>query len=308
MALKACALTSAFSAALRPGAARLRCRPSAIRRSSSSSSSADIPWHAAADEAAAAMRDAESILFVTGAGISADSGMPTYRGVSGLYEKADTPEGLAIEECLSGGMLAANPDLTWKYLLQIERACRESKPNRVHHIIAGLGKKKRVTVLTQNVDGLHLEAGSGDVIEIHGNVHRLECTSCGAKTTAENYVEIEKAPVPPVCSSCGGMIRPQVVLFDEALPADEIQRLDAAVNLRRMSGADGDGGPANGRFDVSVLVGTTAGFRYIVEAAWSARTKIEINPGETPVSNLVTIRVQAGAAESLGYMFPEEGL
>src|SRR5947209_5837685 len=106
------------------------------------------------------LRQSRSLLFITGAGLSADSGLPTYRGVGGLYNGRDPEEGLPIEVLLSGDCFAARPELTWKYLLQIERAGRGAKPNRGHEVIAALESRfERVWVLTQNVDGLHRRAG-----------------------------------------------------------------------------------------------------------------------------------------------------
>ena len=84
------------------------------------------------------VREARHILFITGAGISADSGLPTYRGVGGLYEEADTAEGYAIEDALSGEMLETRPALTWKYLAQIEANCRQARPNEAHQAMAAL--------------------------------------------------------------------------------------------------------------------------------------------------------------------------
>src|ERR1700722_17032770 len=102
------------------------------------------------------LRRPRSILFVTGAGMSADSGLPTYRGVGGLYECDQTEEGFAIEEMLSGEMFHQRPALTWKYLRQIEQACRGAKFNRGHAVIAAMDQHfPRVWRLTQNVDAFH---------------------------------------------------------------------------------------------------------------------------------------------------------
>src|ERR1700759_4605688 len=100
--------------------------------------------------------DAHRILFLTGAGLSADSGMPTYRGVGGLYVDTKTDEGFPIEVALSGPMFRRSPELTWKYLWQIGSACVGARPNPAHEFMARLeSEKSEVWVLTQNVDGLH---------------------------------------------------------------------------------------------------------------------------------------------------------
>ncbi len=240
---------------------------------------------AAIREFAGLLRNARRILFITGAGISADSGLPTYRGVGGLYEDGLTVEGLSIEEALSGPMFRARPDLTWKYLAQIERACRGALPNAAHLGIAALESgREQVAVLTQNVDGLHEAAGSRDVIEIHGNLRHLQCTRCGTTQQVEDYAALT---IPPACGRCGGMVRPQVVLFGESLPGSALRRLRDALQA----------GP-----DLVCTIGTSSVFPYIVEPVWWARQvgipTVEINPGESEVSAVVQLRLPMGAAEA----------
>ena len=125
------------------------------------------------------MKEARRVLFITGAGLSADSGLPTYRGVGGLYNQECDVEGLAIEELLSGPMLQARPDICWRYIAQIEEACRGAQPNIGHRFMAWLERQRgEVVVLTQNVDGLHRAAGTQQIIEIHGSIHPLYCVEC----------------------------------------------------------------------------------------------------------------------------------
>ncbi len=235
-------------------------------------------------EIASRLRDAHSVLFVTGAGVSADSGLPTYRGIGGLYEESHTDDGIPIEVALSGQMFQREPALTWKYIYQIECSCREARPNRAHEVIAALERRfNRAWVLTQNVDGLHRAAGSENIIEIHGDVHRLICTRCGHRYAVENYASIE---VPPACPECQGLVRPEVVLFGEMLPSAEIQVLSREL----MRG-----------FDAVFSIGTTSVFPYIAEPIVDARRRgaltVEINPGNTEVSHIVDYRLKAGAAE-----------
>lgn len=229
-----------------------------------------------------------SVLFMTGAGLSADSGLPTYRGVGGLYEGQSVEEGIPIEEALSGTMFRRNPDLTWKYIRQIEAACRGAGPNRAHEVMAALEKRlSRVVVLTQNVDGLHRVAGSNEVIEIHGNVHDLRCTFCGWTHRVTDYGELSEGT--PECPSCGSLVRPRVVLFGEMLPSQGIERLDAEL--------------ARG-FDVLFSVGTTSVFPYISAPVYRVNREggltVEINPGESEVSHVVHQRLRIGAADALG--------
>lgn len=233
---------------------------------------------------AAWVREAERILFITGAGISADSGLPTYRGVGGLYDDAGTEDGVDIEDALSGPMMARRPELCWKYIAQVERACRGAAPNRAHEVIAALARPGRhVVVLTQNVDGLHRAAGSEDVIEIHGNVHELHCTRCAWERVVPDYEAL--GPLPPRCPACNAVVRPRVVLFQEMLPTGAIDRLRAEVSRG---------------FSLVVSVGTTAVFPYIaapvrMAKSWGVPT-VEINPGTSQVSHLVDLHLPARAA------------
>ena len=112
-------------------------------------------------EVAKHLSEARSALFITGAGISAESGLPTYRGVGGLYEEAVTDEGIPIEVALSGPMFRRRPELTWRYLTRLEKATRRAAPSEAHRRLAELERRiPRAWLLTQNVDGLHHAAGS----------------------------------------------------------------------------------------------------------------------------------------------------
>lgn len=231
------------------------------------------------------LRGARRIAFFTGAGISAESGLPTYRGVGGLYNDMTIDEGLPIEEILSGDTFAHDPALTWKYLFEIERACRGARPNLAHALIADLERTHEVCVITQNVDGFHVEAGSSDVIELHGRLRELRCTQCGAPSTCRDFDGLH---LPPRCTTCAGILRPEVVLFGEMLPLRAVARYEAA--LRR-------------GFDVVFAIGTTAGFPYIhdpiARCARELVPTIEINPDRTPLSSVVTHRFDCGAAAAL---------
>jgi NAD-dependent deacetylase len=232
------------------------------------------------------MQTSRSILFVTGAGLSADSGLPTYRGVSGLYEGRDAEEGLPIEALLSGDCFQARPDLTWKYLLQMERAGRGAKPNRGHEVIAEAESRfERVWVLTQNVDGLHRRAGSRNVIDIHGDLRRLRCVRCPYEHTVADYTDLS---APPRCPDCEGVVRPDVVLFGEVLPARQVAMYDTETKRG---------------FDLVFSVGTTSVFPYIsapvLDAYHMRKPSVEINPGETDVTKFVTVKLRLGAATAL---------
>lgn len=238
------------------------------------------------EEIAALLNSSRRTLFITGAGISADSGLPTYRGIGGLYEDDLTEEGIPIEEALSGTMLRRRPEITWKYLAQIERNCRHAGPNPAHRAIARLEQElPYVMVLTQNVDGLHRAAGSSNVVEIHGDVHRLHCTACGHR---EQVASLEGRSLPPRCPACGGTMRPEVVLFGEMLPEAELDRYVDALE---------EG------FDLVFSIGTTSIFPYIaqpvIQAIHAGVPTVEINPGRTQLSDHVDYQLPLGAAQVL---------
>jgi NAD-dependent deacetylase len=238
-------------------------------------------------EVARELSRARRVLAITGAGISADSGMPTYRGVGGLYDGGPTEDGVAIEDALSGDMLRQRPELCWKYLGEIERATRSARPNAGHRALAQLAPRyARFTVLTQNVDGFHRAAGSEDLIEIHGNLHRLHCCLCPYELETADYAGLL---IPPSCPHCAGLVRPRVVLFGEALPEPELTRLYELL----------DEG-----VDLVLSIGTTSVFPYIAApmlmAAQRGLPSVEINPGDSEVSHLARYRIRERAAVALG--------
>lgn len=247
---------------------------------------------------------ASRVLYITGAGVSADSGLPTYRGVGGLYDSGTTDEGVPIEVALSGQMLARRPEICWKYMLQIERACRGAAPNRAHEVIASLQQRGgEAWLLTQNVDGLHARAGSDPLIEIHGNLQTLYCTSCSWKARVDDFLALEPelgtpdAPKTPRCPECGAMVRPEVVLFGEMLPPHAISNLERELQAG---------------FDAVVSVGTTSAFPYIaapvVMAKRAGKPTVEINPGRTEVSDVVDLRIQSSAADTFSTLAQMMGL
>jgi NAD-dependent deacetylase len=238
------------------------------------------------DRIVADLRQCDSILFVTGAGMSADSGLPTYRGVGGLYNRGETEEGHAIEEMLSGAMFARRPEWTWKYLRQVENACRGATFNRGHTVLAEMERHfARVWALTQNVDGFHRAAGSGNVIDIHGDLRQIRCTACPHRVTVADYAGLDDLPR---CPQCTAILRPDVVLFGEMLPDDRMRQLKNQLR---------EG------FDIVFSIGTTSVFPYIsfpVElAVQRGKPSVEINPGTTRVSELATYRLALGAAVAL---------
>ncbi|MDP5240335.1 NAD-dependent deacylase [Uliginosibacterium sp. 31-16] len=238
------------------------------------------------DQVATRLASARRVLFITGAGISADSGLPTYRGIGGLYNDQHTDDGLPIEVALSGEVMEIQPEITWKHLAQIEATCRGARPNAAHRIIAALQERVPTTVLTQNIDGFHRQAGSTDLIEIHGDLFELYCPHCGHHETRSDYSGLKT--LPPPCPHCLGHLRPAVVLFGEALPKPAVQRLEQIL----------DEG-----YDLVFSIGTTSVFPYIAQPFVAARQfdalAVEINPTPTEVSRFADVTWRCGAATAL---------
>jgi NAD-dependent deacetylase len=166
------------------------------------------------------LADANSVTVLTGAGISAESGVPTFRGPGGLW-KNFRPEELATPEAFE-----SDPRLVWEWYDWRRSILAQARPNNGHHALVDLEPRvPRFTLITQNVDGLHDAAGSRNVVKLHGDIWLLRCLRCGREET-NRAVPLE--PLPPRCQ-CGGMLRPGVVWFGEALPAPAMERaFDAA--------------------------------------------------------------------------------
>jgi len=235
------------------------------------------------------------VLFITGAGLSADSGLPTYRGVGGLYQDSDAEEGMSIEQALSASVFRRRPDITWKHIRRIAQAGVGAAPNRGHQVIAALAARlPRVVVLTQNVDGLHEAAGSPDVIAIHGDVSSLQCTGC---SWSSPMPELSELPPVPRCPVCASVARPPVVLFEEMLPEPAVERYHTELSQG---------------FGVVVSVGTSGQFPYITAPVRHIQSggglAAEINPTPTSLSPVVDLRIRAGAALALGHLGKLMGL
>ena len=217
--------------------------------------------------------------------MSADSGLPTYRGINGLYSDIEIAQNLPIEEILHAYTLARNPALTWKYIAQIDEACRAAGPHDGHRVLSSWDARFELWVMTHNVDGFHHGAGSRHVIELHGNLSRLYCCACRA---AFKNLDFDLSELPPRCSHCDGLVRPDVVLFGELLPQAAIHQYEREL--------------ARG-FDVMIAIGTTAAFPYIAaslrEAAARGCLTVEINPDSTALSNEVRYHIAGPAREVL---------
>ncbi len=249
------------------------------------SASQPVSWRDELAPVVAALDGARRVAVLSGAGMSADSGLPTYRGINGLYNDIEIEQNLPIEEILHAYTLARNPALTWKYIAQIDNACRAAGPHDGHRVLASWDSRFELWVVTQNVDGFHRTAGSRHVIELHGNLSRLYCCACRA---AFENLDFDLSELPPRCSLCDGLVRPDVVLFGELLPPAAIQQYEREL--------------ARG-FDVMIAIGTTAGFPYIAEPMRNAIAHgcvtVEINPDSTALSNHVSYHIAGPAREVL---------
>ena len=171
------------------------------------------------------IENSHSIVVFTGAGISTASGIPDFRSADGIYNQK-TNLNIRPEEIISHTFFMNNPELFFEFYK--EKMCYENaKPNLAHKYFAELEKKgKNVTVVTQNIDGLHQEAGSSRVYELHGSIHRNYCERCG-RLFGLKYVLNSKGV--PLCDKCGGIVKPDVVLYEEPLDENTINLSISAI-------------------------------------------------------------------------------
>lgn len=225
------------------------------------------------------LRRARHIAVFTGAGVSAESGIPTFRDAqTGLWAKYRA-EDLATPEAFR-----RDPDTVWKWYAWRRDLMRDAQPNPAHRAIAQLERLvERVSVITQNVDGLHRTAGSTDVIELHGNIWSNFCFEC--KKPAQQIAD--GSEVPPRCAHCDGLLRPGVVWFGEALPQEAWTRAAAILESADMFFCIG----------TSSLVEPAASLpRY---ARTAGRTVIQINPEETRHDEIAQHVLRGKAGEVL---------
>jgi NAD-dependent deacetylase len=221
------------------------------------------------------------VLVITGAGVSAESGIPTFRGKDGYWRNLD-PIKLATSEAF-----AHDPELVWQWYRERRQRIRNTQPNAGHEAIARLAQRAdEFLLVTQNVDDLHERAGlaKAEMVQIHGDIFLTKCSRCGF----EQEHEQEQNGVPR-CIKCNALMRPGVVWFGEPLPLRETQRVENY--LQRDS------------CGVVIVAGTTATFGYIIDWALRASRRggelIEVNPEETPLSRFATQLVRKPAAVAL---------
>jgi NAD-dependent deacetylase len=217
-----------------------------------------------------------SALFITGPALSGDSGLPHFRGITGLLRK-NPADSKIIEQALSIETLNAQPKATWKYLFDMDDQIRAVAPNRGHQVLAEAEfLLQRATVMTINVDRLHQRAGSKNVIEMHGALHDLLCPRCEISTRHKHFANL---PNPPTCHVCGTVLRPDMPLFGEALPPDPFTRLQAEIDQG---------------FDIVFAIGVGTMFPYLARPILLARAEgtptVEIGPTHTDVTDVVDFR------------------
>lgn len=213
------------------------------------------------------LKEAKSIVFFTGAGISAESGISTFRGAGGIWNK------LKPEELASMDGFMKNPEMVWEWYKYRKQVIEESKPNAGHIAIAKFREIiPEVTVVTQNIDNLHKRAGSENIFELHGNMEKNYCLKCKKRYDGD----IDLSAKVPRCT-CGGMIRPDIVWFGEYLPEDQFAGSEKAIK----------------NCDVFVVAGTSAVVYPAAGLIYTARDAgayiIEVNIEETEVSRFADI-------------------
>src|SRR5438105_1394844 len=224
------------------------------------------------------------VLVITGAGVSAESGIPTFRGKDGYWRNLD-PAKLATPEAFS-----KDPGLVWEWYRERRRRIRAAQPNLAHQAIAKLAQHAHeVLLVTKNVDDLHARAGSSKdkMVQIHGDIFVTRCSRCDFRRhDYEHDHEYEHESDVPKCPRCEGLMRPGVVWFGEQLPWEELRRVENYLE--------------DGPCDFVIVAGTTATFRYIID--WALRASrdvgelIEVNPDEPPLSQFATQRLRESAA------------
>ncbi len=246
-----------------------------------------IPEHALIEDLRVRLDKARRIAVLSGAGISAESGVPTFRGSGGLWRSHRAVD-LATPEAFK-----RDPKLVWEFYNYRREVLSELAPNPAHIALAGLAGKLKdkdgLTIITQNVDGLHQRAGSRELLELHGNIWRVRCTEC-AVVTENHDVPIE---ILPFCrqqsrhGQCKGLLRPDIVWFGEMLPSGIFEQACSVA----------------AEADIMLIIGTSGVVQPAASLAEYAKTNgaytVEINPEKTPISGVMDKSITARAAELL---------
>jgi NAD-dependent deacetylase len=225
------------------------------------------------------LASATHVVFFTGAGMSAESGVPTFRGEDGIWKK------LKPEELANFDAFIRNPDMVWEWYKHRKKIMADIVPHKGYEVIARMERMfKDVTVITQNIDNLHRRAGSTNVIELHGNIERNYCIKCGEPYSNQKILESQHVPR---CERCGGLVRPDVVWFGENLPEEEWDRAVLSASFT----------------DVFFSIGTSAVVYPAASIPQYARRSgaycVEINPEPTPLFKMMNSVMTATAGDAL---------
>jgi NAD-dependent deacetylase len=236
-------------------------------------------------EVASLLASAKSVVVITGAGISAESGVPTFRGAEGLW-RSYRPEELATPEAF-----ARSPQLVWEWYRWRQALIREAMPNAGHLALARMeAKLPGFLLLTQNVDGLHELAGSRNLIELHGNIWRARCAAgCGRRSEQRQPAAGQAGESVPGCE-CGGIMRPDIVWFGEPLDPAAIDRAVAAVSACEVLSSVG----------TSAVVYPVAALPSLARRAGAK--VVEVNVQETPLTSVADVVLTGKSAEILPHL------
>ena len=222
------------------------------------------------------IRNVKKIVLVTGAGISQESGIPTFRGKDGLWRNYDAMKLATIDAFYD------NPKLVWEWYNERRQNIFSAEPNRGHKAIAELEKFAEVVILTQNIDGLHQKAGSTKVLELHGSIVKIKCTVCDFN----DEIITEFSENPPLCK-CGNILRPDVVWFGEPLPQDVWQKAIIHAN----------------QCDLMIIAGTSLvvspANTLPIYAKQNNAILIEINPENTEMSSEMNLTIKDTSSNAL---------
>lgn len=236
------------------------------------------------------IRASKRIVFFGGAGTSTESGIPDFRSAEGLYNQDGN--GYAPEEILSHSFFMAHPESFYRFYKN-SMLYPEARPHDGHHALVRLEQMGKLqAIVTQNIDGMHQLAGSGNVLELHGSVHRNRCLQCGASYTLADVLQLLGEQPVPACSACGGLVKPEVVLYEESLDMELLEQAAAyiqAADMLIIAGSSMTVQPAAG------LVRLYRGDRMVL-----------INKAATPIDRMVDMRISASIAAVLGSLVKEE--
>ena len=240
------------------------------------------------EEAARIVSESKFLICFTGAGISAESGIPTFRDSGGLWEK------YRIEDVATPEAFHKNPRFVWEFYLERRKKIKEASPNPAHYALASLEKAfkekdREFYVITQNIDNLHRIAGNENIIELHGNIWYTKCSNPNCSNSTPFYDDRvnmdEYEEFPPRCEICGSLLRPHVVWFGEPLPEDAINR---AFNVSSMA-------------DAVIVIGTSGSVFPAAYVPYIVKEKggsvIEVNVRRSSITHIADVFIMGKAGD-----------